>query len=58
MTTKTVPLIISCARCGLDHNDVVFLEFKFPVKDDNDKTLFTHWALCPTNGEPIHLIDA
>lgn len=39
--------IINCARCSQDHLD---LEFK-PFTQANPT--YSHWALCPTNGEPI-----
>lgn len=39
----------SCARCGEDHPDWDFQRFTRPCQD------LTHWAPCPTNGEPILL---
>jgi len=36
-----------CARCGEDHEGVVFI----PLTRPSDE--FTHWAACPNNGEPI-----
>jgi hypothetical protein len=45
--------IRGCARCDGDgHEDVVWEPFTHPV-EDTDGTLWTHWAPCPTNGEPI-----
>lgn len=43
----TVKLISCCARCGKDHPDVTFEPFKRPHGE------WTHWAACPTNGQPI-----
>jgi hypothetical protein len=40
-----------CARCGEDHEGLEFKLFTHVV-DDMDGP-WTHWALCPTNGEPI-----
>ena len=40
-----------CARCGEDHNDIKFKELIRPIKDNDGR--WTHWALCPTNKEPI-----
>jgi hypothetical protein len=37
--------IFGCARCGKNHKD---LEIKKLSNSD-----FSHWAQCPTNGEPI-----
>jgi len=37
--------IFGCARCGKTHKD---LEIKKLSNSD-----FSHWAQCPTNGEPI-----
>lgn len=36
-----------CARCGGDHDQLEFTELK---QSQNE---WTHWASCPTNGEPI-----
>ncbi len=44
----------NCARCGQDHKDLEFKPFKNPV-EDTDGTVWSHWALCPTNGEPVLL---
>ena len=43
-----------CARCGEDHEPIDFKAFERPVVD-NDGT-WTHWAPCPTNGDPILLM--
>lgn len=45
--------IDNCARCGGNHTEGVwFFRFTYPIQD-KDGTLWTHWAACPTNGEPI-----
>jgi hypothetical protein len=42
-----------CARCrGEGHKALVFLPLEHPVEVD-DVEVFSHWAICPTNGEPI-----
>lgn len=42
-----------CARCdGEGHKGLVFLPLDHPVEVDG-REVFTHWALCPENGEPI-----
>src|SRR4051812_37308184 len=47
--------IKGCARCDGDgHKDLVFKEFANPVELD-DGTTFSHFAFCPTLGEPILL---
>ena len=46
--TITVP-VTTCARCGEDHERVVFKRLTRPGKRH------THWAKCPVNGEPIML---
>lgn len=43
-----------CARCGQDHNKLGFDKLTYPI-EDSDGTLWTHWAPCPANGEPILL---
>jgi hypothetical protein len=41
-----------CARCDGDgHPNLTFKRFVRPV--DAVKPDFTHWASCPTNGDPI-----
>jgi hypothetical protein len=42
-----------CARCGEDHDEVCFRPLRFPVSI-GDVSL-THWAPCPSIGEPILL---
>ena len=46
LTTKVD--IKSCARCGKDHEQVLFVKFlRNPVPG------FTRWGTCPLTGEPI-----
>lgn len=42
----------SCARCGGNHDSLEFKEFKIPIKD-SDKETWTHWATCPSTGDPV-----
>lgn len=56
-----------CARCHQDHQQLTFRKLTNPVRifEDIDKPknsaftrnpttqLYSHWAPCPTNGEPI-----
>jgi hypothetical protein len=45
-----------CARChGEGHENLWFHRLTHPVEIAPD-TAFTHWAPCPTNGEPIMLV--
>lgn len=46
--------IKNCARCQQNHDRLEFEKFTNPI-EDSDGTLWTHWALCPTNGEPVLL---
>lgn len=46
LTFKTT--VMECARCGADHIDIEFSPL------DNGG-LFSHWTLCPTNGQPVLL---
>jgi hypothetical protein len=44
-----------CARCGADkHLQLTYLPFTHHI-DVGDGFIATHWAPCPTNGEPILL---
>lgn len=51
-----VVTVEGCSRCGERHADLSFQEF---VKPPNYVGLtLTHWALCPTTGEPLLLRPA
>ncbi len=54
MKEKLKTTIGNCARCGQDHKDLEFKLFTDAI-EDTDGTIWSHWALCPTNGEPILL---
>lgn len=50
--------IVGCARChGEGHEDLEFEELMHPVKVYAGVKIglvdATHWAACPTNGQPI-----
>lgn len=54
--------LTGCSRCGQEHIAVEFHRLTQPMlvelwSDDLGYTAvrFTHWALCPTNKEPILL---
>lgn len=38
----------NCARCQQDHKDVDFFSLNNPPDDE-----WAHYAICPTNGQPI-----
>lgn len=45
-----------CARCKDDHDAVAFAKLTHPVEGITaGEPTMTHWAPCPTNGEPILL---
>lgn len=48
----TTDVLHHCARCSMDHNDMHWLPLDHHI-DDSDGTKWTHWALCPANGQPI-----
>ena len=64
------PVITSmncCARCQKEHKELSFNKLTHPIIGENQTgtmdlyagprpVLFTHWALCPENGEPILMI--
>lgn len=52
MRSKIVVPVVNCARCGKNHDPMCFLKFKRPVQLPAG---VTHWASCPTTGEPILL---
>lgn len=46
--------VYSCSRCGFDHDNVPLLKLTNPFAPPEAMGLeWTHWAPCPTNGEPI-----
>lgn len=46
---------IGCARCGgSGHPEITFVKLTHAMELD-DGSRGTHWAPCPTNGEPIIL---
>jgi len=47
--------IVECARCGRDHRYVTFKLLVNPVSHEG-RLIATHWAPCPTYGDPILLI--
>lgn len=47
MADLYVQMLLNCARCGETHHGIKWRMLTRPCGDD------THWAPCPTNGEPI-----
>jgi hypothetical protein len=45
----TLPAYLrNCARCKGDHKErIEWKQLTYPMNE------YTHWAMCPTNGEPI-----
>ena len=48
-----IPFLQRCSRCGGSHQELMFFELSTPIFLRYGVVLYTHWALCPTNGEPI-----
>jgi hypothetical protein len=46
------PTLEGCARCGEDHHIENWQKFDRPVELESEAPL-THWAICPTSGQPI-----
>lgn len=61
MAAMSEPVIIDlngCARCrGDGHEGLFFYELTYPVENENEEVIATHWARCPTTGEPILMIQ-
>ncbi len=49
----TIEILRNCARCKGDHGGLTFTEFTNP-----SNSMFTHWCMCPTSGEPILLTQS
>ena len=50
--------IKACARCGNEHEQMVFKEIVRPIElqargDGTFVLVITHWATCPTTAEPV-----
>lgn len=59
MGSLIVKKIISCARCGDDHLNVLFESLDHPFAPPEAGGLaWTYWAPCPLNGQPILLMAA
>jgi hypothetical protein len=43
---------LKCGRCLESHSELELQELTHPA-DTGRGIIFTHWAPCPTNGEPI-----
>lgn len=58
MSEPLIMDIVGCARChGEGHEGLFFYELAHPVETREGEVLATHWARCPTNGEPILMIQ-
>ncbi len=48
--------LTGCARCHSDgHTALRFEALEHPVEMEDGEPNMTHWAPCPTNGQPILL---
>lgn len=55
--TRQLQDLLFCARCGKDHADLIFLPFTKPILCQNNRTVeFSHFAECPTTGEPVLML--
>lgn len=55
MSEVHVKKVSNCARCGEDHENMTFAQLERPMTPDDvsPPITWTHWAPCPTNGQPI-----
>lgn len=49
-----ITTVEGCARCGLTHEELEFDLLERPIWEHDGRD-YTHWAPCPTNGQPILL---
>lgn len=53
-TSGFVTDLVGCARChGDGHERLTFALLDHPVPADDGSEPYTHWATCPSNGQPI-----
>jgi hypothetical protein len=45
--------LVDCARCGRDHKGIMLRPLERPIAMEDGTLVFTHWAPCPANGDPI-----
>lgn len=45
-----------CARCGNDHDNLLFVKFVNPI-EDSDGTVWAWWAECPETKDPVLMKD-
>ena len=56
---RIVKAITNCARCGGDHESITAIEMAQPFAPPEAGGLsWTHFAPCPTNGQPILFVFA
>lgn len=55
MNEKRYP-VRQCARCGQDHEEIVYKQFERPV-EDTDGTVWNWWGTCPVTGDPILMAE-
>ena len=66
MAGETKKDIGTCSRCGREHGEIMFKKLAKPIQLFEDTRvrkaaffsnpsaiMYTHWAPCPTTGEPI-----
>lgn len=51
MSDFVMPILHNCARCGMNHAELIFREFKHPVVEN--RLTYRWWASCPMTDEPI-----
>jgi hypothetical protein len=49
--------VLRCARCGQDHELMLFRRIKGQPMEDADGVTWTYWGICPTTGDPVMLRD-
>jgi len=54
MEPNITTTVLHCARCGENHEDLLFSLFTNPI-EDSDGTVWAYWAMCPITDEPILL---
>lgn len=53
MKFRRVTKLENCARCGETHYDIRFYQLTREIVVPSTLQIYSHWAPCPTNGEPI-----
>jgi hypothetical protein len=54
MKKEVIVGVVNCARCGSNHEPLVFKRLTYAIEPNMGG--FTHWTMCPMTKEPIMMV--